>query len=239
MNPSRFYVMITGKQGRELEANMEKYAVLFDMDGVLVDSEPVINAAAIAGLAEYGVYARPEDFHPFVGTGEDRYIGGVSELYGVPYKLEMKTRVYEIYLELVPERIKVFEGVKELLQSLQAAGHIMALASSADRIKIDANLRAADISPDYFAAIISGDDVVRKKPAPDIYLQAANKIRAVPEQCVVIEDALNGIMAAKAAGMKCIAVASSFSPEQLSAESPDYICNHIGEMFRLIKELGK
>jgi beta-phosphoglucomutase len=221
----------------EVKIIMGKYAVLFDMDGVLVDSEPVINAAAITGLAEYGVISKPEDFHPFVGAGEDRYIGGVAELYGVPYKLEMKTRVYEIYLELVPERIKVFEGVKELLSSLQTAGHKMALASSADRIKIDANLKAADISPDYFAAIISGDDVERKKPAPDIYLQAAERISAVPEHCVVIEDALNGIMAAKGAGMKCIAVASSFSAEQLQAENPYFICRHIGKVFDIVSKL--
>lgn len=176
------------------------------MDGVLVDSEPVINAAAIAGLAEYGIQAVPDDFLPFVGSGEDRYIGGVAEKYGVPYKIAMKDRVYQIYLELVDEQIKVFPGVHQLLADLTACGYPIALASSADRIKIDANLKAAGISPFIFAAVISGQDVVNKKPDPEIYLAAAKAIAAVPTDCIVIEDAINGVMAAKAAGMKCVAV---------------------------------
>ena len=74
-------------------------AVLFDMDGVLVDSEPIINAAAIRALAEFGIQARPEDFEPFVGAGEDRYVGGVAELHGQVYVPTDETP----HLRLVPE----------------------------------------------------------------------------------------------------------------------------------------
>ena len=207
-----------------------KPAILFDMDGVLVDSEPVINAAAIAGLAEFGVQAVPDDFLPFVGAGEDRYIGGVAEKYGHPYQIAMKDRVYQIYLDLVEAQIKIFPGVRELLTDLASDGYPMALASSADRIKIDANLKAAGISPDSFGAIISGEDVIHKKPAPDIYLTAAKAIGADPANCVVIEDALNGIQAAAAAGMKCIAVATSFTPAELNATSADCVAGSIGEV---------
>src|SRR5208283_5879542 len=70
-------------------------AVLFDMDGVLVDSEPIINAAAIRALAEFGIKARPEDFQPFVGAGENRYLGGVAELHGKTFVPEMKRRTYD------------------------------------------------------------------------------------------------------------------------------------------------
>ena len=119
--------------------------VIFDMDGVLVDSEPVITEAAILGLREYGVQAVPEDFIPFVGTGEDRFIGGVAEKYGVRYKPEMKKRVYTIYLEIVQDKIKIFEGVHELLRKLRDMGIRFAVGSSADRIKVDANLKAAGI----------------------------------------------------------------------------------------------
>ncbi len=211
-----------------------KKSILFDMDGVLVDSEPVIEAAAITGLLEYGVNAKPEDFKPFVGAGEDRYIGGVANKYGVEYKTEMKTRVYEIYLEMVPLKLKVFEGVKELLNNLKNNGHKLALASSADRVKIDANLKVADIPTEYFDAIISGEDVINKKPSPDIYLKAAKAISDKPSNCVVVEDALNGIKAAKSAGMKCIAIASSFSSEILKNETPDWICVKIDEMVKYI-----
>ena len=186
-------------------------SVLFDMDGVLVDSEPVINEAAILGLAEYGVHAVPEDFLPFVGTGEDRYIGGVAEKYGVKYLPEMKHRVYEIYLDIVPGRIRVFEGVLSLLEELKAHGVKAALASSADRIKIEANLKAAGIGFHLFGAMVSGEDVENKKPAPDIYLSAAGKLGVAPSKCIVVEDAVNGVMAALKAGMACVGVSSSFS----------------------------
>ncbi|MBC7959222.1 MAG: HAD-IA family hydrolase, partial [Vallitaleaceae bacterium] len=199
------------------------YSILFDMDGVLVDSEPVINEAALRGLAEYGVHAKPEDFIPFVGTGEDLYIGGVSRKYNVPYQVEMKHRVYQIYLEIVSEKIKIFDGVLELLLMLKEKGIKAALASSADKVKIYANLKAASIPVDLFEVIISGEDVVHKKPSPDIYLLAADRIFEKYEDCIVVEDALNGIVAAKAAGMKCIAVSTSFSAAELSKEEPDWI----------------
>jgi beta-phosphoglucomutase len=212
------------------------YSLLFDMDGVLVDSEPVINEAAILGLAEYGVYATPEDFIPFIGTGEDRYIGGVSTKYGVPYQLDMKKRVYEIYLEIVEEKIKVFDGVLDLLLLLKEKGIKVALASSADKIKIVANLKAANIPSHLFLEIISGEDVIHKKPSPDIYLLAAQKIGEEASSCIVVEDALNGIQAAKSASMKCIAVATSFTTEELTHEEPNWICNSIHDVLVLVQK---
>ena len=77
-------------------------AVIFDMDGVLVDSEPIIRAAAIRALAEFGIAARPEDFEPFVGAGEDRFVGGVAELHGAKFVPEMKRRTYDWYFEAAP-----------------------------------------------------------------------------------------------------------------------------------------
>lgn len=214
-----------------------EYSIIFDMDGVLVDSEPVIEAAALAGLAEFGVHARPEDFLPFVGAGEDRYIGGVAEKYGVEYKLEMKDLVYKKYLEIVPERLKVFEGTKELLDKLKNAGIKMALASSADKIKVEANLKVAGIPFSTFSTIVCGEDVVRKKPFPDIYLLAAERISSEPAKCIIVEDAVNGIRAAAAAGMKCIAIVSSFDRKVLEAEKPDYICNSISEVYSAIQNI--
>jgi beta-phosphoglucomutase len=212
-------------------------AILFDMDGVLVDSEPVINAAAIKGLAEYGITAHPDDFLPFVGAGEDRYIGGVAEKYGHRYETAMKTRVYQIYLDMVDDQIKVFAGIHELLAALTAAGHTLALASSADRIKIDANLRAAGIDPAIFTAVISSEDVVAKKPAPDIYLTAAKALGAEPAHCLVVEDALNGIIAAHAAGIKCVAVATSFSRDQLVAAGADVVIDAISDLANIVDGL--
>src|SRR5437764_739240 len=116
-------------------------AVIFDMDGVLTDSEPLINAAAIAMFAQRGLRVRPEDFFPFIGTGEDRYIGGVAELYNFPLDLPAaKHRTYEIYLELVPARLEAFPGARQLVNDCRQAGLRVSLASSADRVKVAANL---------------------------------------------------------------------------------------------------
>jgi HAD superfamily hydrolase (TIGR01509 family) len=185
------------------------------MDGVLTDSEPVILRASILGLREWGIDPMPEDFTPFIGTGEDRFIGGVAEKYGLTYIPEMKKRVYEIYLDIVDECLHPFDRVPETLQELKAAGYRLALASSADMIKINANLKAAGVAPETFDCILGGEDVTRKKPAPDIYLLAAERLGLSPEDCTVVEDALNGVQAAGAAGMECIGVTTSFTDAQL------------------------
>jgi HAD superfamily hydrolase (TIGR01509 family) len=191
-------------------------AVLFDMDGVLTDSEPLINAAAVAMFRELGHCVAPEDFLPFVGTGENRYIGGVAEKHGIAIDLvSAKRRTYEIYLELVPSRLRAFPGAVDLVRRCQGAGLQVAVASSADRIKIEANLDQIGLPAAGWDAVICAEDVVHKKPAPDIFLAGARRLGRAPGECVVIEDAINGIEAAKAAGMRCVAVAQSFATDRL------------------------
>jgi HAD superfamily hydrolase (TIGR01509 family) len=191
-------------------------AVIFDMDGVLTDSEPLINAAAVAMFREKGLEVQPEDFLPFVGTGEDRYISGVAEKHHFALDLvEAKRRTYELYLELVPSRLEAFPGAQSLVRACRQGGLFVAVASSADRIKIDANLCKIGLPPEEWNSIVSGEDVSLKKPAPDIFLSAAAKLGLAPEECVVIEDAVNGVQAAKAAGMRCVAVAQTFAAERL------------------------
>jgi HAD superfamily hydrolase (TIGR01509 family) len=193
-------------------------AVIFDMDGVLTDSEPLINAAAVAMFRERGLVVQPEDFRPFVGTGENRYIGGVAEKYGFPLEIAAaKKRTYVIYLELVPRQLRAFPGARELVGACKRAGLKIAVASSADLVKIDANLRQIGLPPSAWDTLVSAEDALHKKPAPDLFLAAARKLGVVPAECVVIEDAINGIQAAKSAGMRCVAVAQTFPAEQLVA----------------------
>jgi HAD superfamily hydrolase (TIGR01509 family) len=196
-------------------------AVIFDMDGVLTDSEPVINAAAMRGLEEYGIQPSPEDFEPFVGMGEDRYIGGVAEKYGLVYRPEMKRRVYEIYLEILPDMLRGFPGVLELLGDLRARGVSLAVASSADRVKVEANLKGIGVDLAWFGAVVTGEDVEKKKPSPDIFLAAARKLGIPPDRCCVVEDALSGVRAAKAAGARCVAVGTSFPLAELELAGAD------------------
>jgi HAD superfamily hydrolase (TIGR01509 family) len=191
-------------------------AVIFDMDGVLVDSEPLINAAAIAMFREKGLSVQPEDFLPFVGAGEDRYIGGVAEKYHFLLDVvEAKRRTYEIYLDLVPSKLQAFPGAVEFVTACRDAGLLIAVASSADRIKVDANLQKIGLPVGVWDAVVWAEDVKNKKPAPDIFLAAAKKLGMRPRDCAVIEDAVNGVQAARAVGMKCIAVAQTFAVDRL------------------------
>ena len=194
------------------------HAVIFDMDGVLTNSEPLINAAAIAMFKEKGLTVQPDDFLPFVGTGEERYVAGVAEKYHFPLDSSAaKQRTYEIYLALVPSQLEAFPGVHHLVHSLRQVGLRLAVASSADRIKVAANLQKIGFPLESWDAVVTGELVEHKKPAPDIFLIAAQHLGVAPTECVVVEDAVNGIQAAKAAGMRCVAVAQTFPSEHLQA----------------------
>lgn len=197
---------------------MSTQAVIFDMDGVLTDSEPLINEAAVAMFRERGIEVHPDDFLPFVGTGENRYIGGVAEQHHVKLDLEeAKHRTYEIYLKLVPTKLRAFPGATEKALELRKHGLKLAVASSADLIKIEANLDKIGLPTSWWDAVVSAEDVVHKKPAPDIFLAAARKLSVPPSDCVVIEDAVNGVQAALAAGMRCIAVTQTFPAAALAS----------------------
>jgi len=192
-------------------------AVIFDMDGVLTNSEPLINAAAIAMFKEKGLTVQPDDFLPFVGTGEERYVAGVAEKYHFPLDSSAaKQRTYEIYLDLVPSQLEAFPGVHDLVHRCRKAGLRLAVASSADKVKVVANLEKIELPAESWDAFVTGERVERKKPAPDIFLVAARDLGVPPSQCVVVEDAVNGIQAAKAAGMRCVAVAQTFPAGRLT-----------------------
>jgi len=202
--------------------------IIFDMDGVLVDSEEFICEAAIKMFAERGVYVTPSDFIPFVGTGEDRYIGGVAEKYGLIFDTSMKARTYEIYSEIVKGRLSPLRGAAEFIAEAKAKGLKLAVASSADRIKVDVNLKEAGLSHDTFDVIVSGSDVIKKKPDPEIFLKAASRLGLKPDECLVVEDAVSGVKAAKAGGFRCLALTTSFTPEQLA--EADWIAPDLAEV---------
>lgn len=186
------------------------------MDGVLVDSEEFICEAAIAMFKERGVEVWPEDFIPFIGTGENRYVGGVAEKYNVVDDIiAMKARTYEIYESITHGRLQPLEGVVEFISKCKQRGLKIAVATSADKVKMDINLREIGLSPETFDATVNGLEVERKKPFPDIFMIAAQKLGFSPLECLVVEDAINGVEAAKAAGARCLGLTTSFSPEQL------------------------
>lgn len=198
------------------------------MDGVLADSEVFICQAAIEMFRRKGLSVNEKDFKPFTGMGENRYLGGVAEKYHYPLDLESgKALTYQIYIELVKGKLFPMPGVYDFTGKCRQMGLRLAVASSADEIKVITNLQEIGLPLAIFDSIINGQQVERKKPFPDIFLKAAEELKLEPEQCLVVEDAVSGVKAAKDAGCRCLALTSSFKAEYLIAA--DWIAKDLSE----------
>ncbi|KAG4394108.1 hypothetical protein GLYMA_03G230900v4 [Glycine max] len=166
--------------------------------------------------------------------GEANFLGGVASVKGIKgFDTEAaKTRFFEIYLDKYakPDSGIGFPGALELISQCKSKGLKVAVASSADRIKVDANLAAAGLPLSMFDAIVSADAFENLKPAPDIFLAASRILNVPPNECIVIEDALAGLQAVKAAQMRCIAVRTTLSDETLEPAGPTLIRDNIGSV---------
>ena len=213
---------------------MKYKAILFDMDGVLIESEFLMRSSAIQALADYGVEACHEDFYEFTGMGEDRFVGGVAEKHGKTYVTAMKDLAYDYYGQRVKAEAHFPDGIKEMLQTLHEKGIVLAICSAADLRKVRYNIQAIGVDESLFAALVTGSDVERKKPFPDIYLEGARRVGIEPKDCLVVEDAVSGIQAAHAAGMDAVGIPSTFTPEELAEKAgPEYILKQAKELVSL------
>jgi len=212
-------------------------AVIFDMDGVLCDSEPFIfEAACRMFLERHARVVQPADFRPFVGMGEDRFLGGVAGKHGVTLDLPSdKVRTYEIYLEIIRGRLRPLRGVPEFIAAARGRGLRLAVATSADRMKMEGNLREIGLAPASFDACVMGEMVARKKPHPDLFLRAAELIGAAPEACLVVEDAPNGLEAARAAGMRRLGLTTSFPAVALAAAGAEHTAPDLAAALPLLE----
>jgi beta-phosphoglucomutase len=202
-------------------------AVLFDMDGVLVDSEEFIRQAAVMMFEEKGYRVKQDDFIPFTGTGENRFLGGVAEKYGIPLEIEKdKARTYLIYEKICAGKLLPLPGVKKTIQLCRSRHIKTAVTTSADEFKMLVNLREIGLPVDTFDVTVFADMVRNKKPDPEIYLTAAALLGINTAECLVVEDAPSGLQAAASAGMKSIALSTTFPPE------------HLGQANRIIPDLS-
>ncbi len=199
---------------------MKNKAFIFDMDGVIIDSEPIHAKAKMATLREYGITLSAEEL------GLDKYVGRSAKSFWVDMKVRfpeifteewqvMAGKKYEKYMDILNKdaSIKAIPGLPELLQRLKAKGYKIGLGSSSVRPMVNNVLTRFGII-DYFDALTTGDEVEHAKPDPAIYLLAAQKLGLEPEACTVVEDAASGVKAAKSAGMQCIAVRNPNSGQQ-------------------------
>ncbi len=199
-------------------------AVIFDMDGVILDSEPLHLEAANRLLAAEGALLSPSENEQYLGWNEAAYWGALKEKFGLVRSPRDYTRErHEILVNLLKEHLPLAAGLVPFLEELERMGLPLAVASSSERELIDFVLKEGGLER-FFPVVVSGDEVTRCKPAPDIFLEAARRLGRAPGACVVLEDSINGVHAAKAAGMRCVRVVTettqrlSFPPVDLEIE---------------------
>ncbi len=190
-------------------------AVLWDLDGVIADTAEYHYLAWRDVFRERGVEYTMAEFMPFFGRRHDTIIKAVLGDKLTPQEIDDITdRKQQDYRRRVAENIKALPGAIDLIKSLHRHGVKSAIASSAVPENIELILGGLGIE-DCFQAIVYGTEVKEGKPSPEIFLLAAKRLKARAGNCVVIEDAIAGVAAAKSAGMKCVAVTNSHPREKL------------------------
>ena len=190
--------------------------ILFDMDGVLVNTEPLHYQLWKQVFSERGIDLRFEAYKGCIGANGKRLMELVLEHYGLDFRGDQS--LFDRYYQLKEENLRYgdiprIEGVAEVLEALQQRGYRMAVASSSTQDYIELCTDRVGIGH-FFDVRFSAQWVKNTKPAPDVFLAAAEKMNAAPEDCVVVEDSTNGTLAAKAAGMRCIGFANPDSAGQ-------------------------
>jgi HAD superfamily hydrolase (TIGR01509 family) len=199
------------------------YGLIFDVDGVIADTEAVNTRATIKVFAEeFGVQdVQQKDFEAGLGRGAEEYIRAATRVHGMELTDEQLAKASSLRQEnflaiLELEGLQAYPGVIELIEEgLKRPDFGVAIATSSTREKSEAVLRATKV-PYEKMVYISGQDVKRKKPDPELFQVAAEGMGIEPTRCVVIEDAPNGVKAAKAAGSKCIAVTNTTTADKLA-----------------------
>jgi len=195
---------------------MNYKAVLFDMDGVIVDSEPLHVAAFQATLKNYGYSLSDEQYKQhFAGktdeAGFKQYFDFIGETVDLPVIMDKKATAY---LELAADRLVPYPGVIDFIKSLAEQGTPLALVTGSLRAEAEVTLKTFGLTG-FFSSIVAAEDISRSKPSPEGYLKGARALRAMPSDCIVIEDAPSGVKAARAAGMRCLAVTTTHTKEEL------------------------
>jgi len=194
-------------------------AVIFDLDGVVADSHPIHEVAWKALLAEAGLDPRTTDVD-FLYAGHPRreilkhYLGLLSDS-EMQHWSERKDQLYE----LAARGLRAKPGIPQVLSQLREAGIACALGTSAGRKRSVDSLEVMGLSS-FFRIVITGDDARMPKPAPDIFLMAAEQLAVAAENCLVVEDSVAGIQAAAAAGMKCVGYTLADRSEKLRVAGP-------------------
>ncbi|KYH41029.1 MAG: HAD-superfamily hydrolase [Candidatus Bathyarchaeota archaeon B26-2] len=211
-------------------------AVIFDWDGTLADTRRVIVLSFQKALETIGCKVSDEFIERRIGIGARNMFKEILKTARIPFDNEMIERLVEKKIRIQTEltgNVELFDGAVELLEALRRRVKL-ALATMSNRRTIDKVLREKGIRR-YFDFVITEDEVSQPKPNPEIFLKCAARLRCPVQRCVVIEDSIFGVKAAKEAGMKCVAVPSgAYSVDELKKERPDLIVRSIKEKEKIL-----
>ncbi|MGQ0794287.1 MAG: HAD family hydrolase [Deltaproteobacteria bacterium] len=180
-------------------------AVIFDMDGVMIDSEPLWEKTERILLGRRGIDYNPSYRDKIVGLNQQDSGALLVRTFNLPETVDdiIGERI-AILLGIYETELRLMDGLIRLLEELRDGGMSLAVASSSPNRVIKFVLEKFNLGG-FFDTVVAGEFVPNGKPHPDIYLYTARKLSAEPEECAVIEDSINGLRAAKSAGMRCIA----------------------------------
>jgi HAD superfamily hydrolase (TIGR01509 family) len=190
--------------------------VIFDMDGVIIDTEPIHHHAFFTQFAELGITVSDELYASFLGSSTRNVFQRLKQEFDLPQEVPaLLLRKRELFNQAFDEDagLDLLPGVRALIEELKAHDVQMVLASSASKATIGRVFNRFGLAP-YFTHTVSGEDFVQSKPNPAIFLHAAGLAATPVTECIVIEDSANGVAAAKAAGIYCVGYASPHSAGQ-------------------------
>ena len=211
-------------------------AVIFDMDGVLIDSEPLWRRAMVKGFKQFGMTVTEEECKTTMGRRINEVVNYWVNIHSVnPLKSpEIEKTIIEVLLNLIENEGKAISGVLDLLNFCKNKQLKIGLATSSSELLMQKVLNKLQIK-NYFNSVVSAQNLKYGKPNPEVFLTCAENLGVNPSECVVIEDSINGAIAAKAAQMQLIVVpdANSLNPEKFSIA--DYNLNTMNEVLNLFK----
>lgn len=205
--------------------------VIFDMDGVIVDTEPVHHYAYFQQFSELNIDVSEEIYASFTGFSTRNTFQKLKELFPLDNEVEdLIQRKRTIFNDAFDNKkdLTLLDGVEKLIKDLHSNGMQLIVASSASKVTIDRVFTRFNLHQ-YFTHIVSGEDFPNSKPHPAIFEFAAGLSVAPKENCIVIEDSTNGVVAAKAAGIFCVGYNSEHSKMQ-DLSKADIIINHFDEL---------
>lgn len=211
-------------------------AIIFDMDGVLVDSEPIQAKAIMEVCREFGMEVSESECDDFRGRKMEDIFFYAGKKYGienVPIG-EMVKRKIEFYLEFALQDVKLVAGVREFLDKLKKTQkYRFALTTSGRKIQQDQILAKYQLE-NFFETMVTSDDVKNGKPHPEPYILTVEKLNEEPGVCLVIEDSDNGIISAKAAGCQTCGITTTFPEDRLKPAGAEIIVSDFYELAKIL-----